>query len=206
VQLGQKEPWVNGLAKEPSLGRQFALIRLDASRYHEHRHGRQLNVCLPSKVISIKCTGHLDVRDEGVDFVGANACEPFVGGASFQNLKSRIPKGIAGEAPDRRVVLDDEYPRRVILSTHAGTISRLRDSSPAGPNNVCFVSQHLSFESYFDLLLRFSLGTRAGDGGPLPRRSDVCSSMSAWAEGDLVTLPLGFGSAAVIAIFVLHVG
>ena len=162
VQLGHEEPRVNRLVKEAGLGRQIAPIWIDTPRYHKDRRRRPLDVCPPRKVISIECTGHFHVRDDGVDFCIANACDAFVGRASFQNLESCVPKGIACEPSDSRVILDEEYARRVILSTHVATIAGPRGGSLARPRYVCFVSQRLSIESHFDLLLPLFLRHPSG--------------------------------------------
>ena len=44
---------------------------------------------------------------------------PFICRASFQNLEPCLPKRIACEPPDNRIIVDDEYARTVIVfSTH----------------------------------------------------------------------------------------
>jgi hypothetical protein len=78
-------------------------------------------VRLPGQVISVERAGHFDVRDDGVDFGIANVGDSFVRSARFQNLKPCVPKGIACEPSDGRVILDEEDARRV-LSTHVATI------------------------------------------------------------------------------------
>jgi hypothetical protein len=81
-----------------------------------------LDVGLPRKVISVECTGHFDIRDDGVDAGIADACDPNVGSTSFHNLKPCVPKGAACKPSDSRVVLDEEDARRVFLRIHAATI------------------------------------------------------------------------------------
>ena len=123
MQLCHEDPGINRLVKEAGLRRQIAPIRVDTSRNHKDRGRRPLDVCLPRKVISVECAGHFHVGDDGIEFGIANACYAFVGSASFHNLKTCVPKGKARKPSDGRVVLDEEYARSVILSTHVATIS-----------------------------------------------------------------------------------
>ena len=77
---------------------------------------------LPRQIISVECTGHLDVRDDGVNGDVVDASDPFVRSASFHNLKACVPKGTACKPSDDCIVLDDEYPMRVLWSGHGATI------------------------------------------------------------------------------------
>ena len=81
-----------------------------------------MNMRLPCKIVPVERTGHLHVRDDGVDAGIANACDPIVGSTSFNNLKPCVAKGAACKPSGSRVVLDEEYARRVFLSSHAATI------------------------------------------------------------------------------------
>ena len=122
MQLGHEEPGINRLVKEVGLRRQIAAVRLYTSRHNKNRRCRPLKVRPPRKVISVERTGHFHVRDEGVDSDVADACDPIVGGTNFNYLKACVPKGAACKPPGSRVVLDEEYARRVFLSLHGAAI------------------------------------------------------------------------------------
>ena len=81
-----------------------------------------MNVCLPCKIVAVERTGHFHVRDDSVDAGVADASDPIVGSTSFDNLKPCVPEGAACKPSGSRVVLDEEYARRVFLSSHAATI------------------------------------------------------------------------------------
>ena len=184
MQLGQEDPGINGLVKEAGLRRQIAPIRVDTSRNHKDRGRRPLDVCLPRKVISVEYTGHFYVGDDGVDFSVADACDPFVGSASFHNLKTCVPKGKARKPSDGRVVLNEEDAWRVILSSHVGYNFMAKGQVPCVTKRyICFVSQDLRLASHFDLHLPFFvMHSRPVRWRPLPLHFDGCLPMTAWVS------------------------
>jgi hypothetical protein len=121
AQFGNEDSRVHWFLKEPTIRWQTPTNWISTTRYDKDSHRWAFTACTPGKVIAVQCARHFHVCNDGIDIGVANMRRPFVGAASLQYLKARLPQGIGGEEADCCVVVYDKYPRTmVVLSAHAG--------------------------------------------------------------------------------------